>query len=502
MRVASVIRRHHSWKIVAASLAGVLLLAACSRPGADTAASQRSATLENGSLTATVSATGNIQPESEVRLAFQAAGTVAEVNVKVGDRVKKGDVISKLDTADLELALMQAKASLEQAQNTLANADTAIQQAQNQILIATSAYSKTVNGVRAVDVTAAKAAYDAAVASLEKVQAGPTIEDIAGAEAALRNAEAALRNAQSAYDAVARFNPAGVGGSPQALQLEQATNNYNSAKAAYDKAAKGADNAQLAAARQQVENARANLERTRTPVLQFDIDQAKANIAQGELQLKNAQAQKKNAESQVKLAELQVKQAERRLSQATLTAPIDGTVSQVGVDVGEASAGGAVVPFTLVDDSKYHIDITVDEIDIAKIKLDQEVDVTLDALPGVTVKGKVERIAPTSTTVNGVVSYQVRVVVEQTAEVQLRAGMTANAAIVLDRRDNVLLAPNWAVRRDRANGTAFLTLKNGDTTTEVEVKLGLRNDTSSEILSGAKAGDTIVAPTTPNVLGQ
>ena len=65
-----------------------------------------------------------------------------------------------------------------------------------------------------------------------------------------------------------------------------------------------------------------------------------------------------------------------------------------------------------------------------------------------------------------------------------------------------VLAPNWAVRRDRASGKAFLTLKSGETATEVEIKLGLRNDTSSEILSGAKAGDTIVAPTTPNVLGQ
>ena len=56
-------------------------------------------------------------------------------------------------------------------------------------------------------------------------------------------------SAQSAYDAADSLNPAGIGASPQALQLEQATNNYNAAKSAYDKAAKGADNAQIKAAR-------------------------------------------------------------------------------------------------------------------------------------------------------------------------------------------------------------------------------------------------------------
>jgi HlyD family secretion protein len=80
--------------------------------------------------------------------------------------------------------------------------------------------------------------------------------------------------------------------------------------------------------------------------------------------------------------------------------------------------------------------------------------------------------------------------------------MTANASIVLERRSDVLLAPNWAIRRDRSTGKAFLTLQAGDQLTEVEVKTGLRNDTFSEILSGAQAGDIVVAPAAPSVLGR
>jgi HlyD family secretion protein len=177
-------------------LISALILGACTRPGADaasTTAATRSATLAAGDLTATVSATGNIQPESDVRLNFQTTGTIAEVNVKVGDRVKKGDLIAKLDTTDLELALTQSQAGLEQSQasakqskNALLNADTAIEQARNQITIATAAYSKTVGSVRSADVVAAQSALDAARASFDKLQAGPTREDIASAEAALR----------------------------------------------------------------------------------------------------------------------------------------------------------------------------------------------------------------------------------------------------------------------------------------------------------------------------
>ena len=107
-----------SYRIAQLLLAGGLLLTACARPGASgDAAAQRTARLETGTLIATVNATGNIEPEAEIRLSFQQAGTVAEVFFERGQAVRKGDVIAKLDTVDLELALAQAQASLEQAKN-------------------------------------------------------------------------------------------------------------------------------------------------------------------------------------------------------------------------------------------------------------------------------------------------------------------------------------------------------------------------------------------------
>jgi len=457
---------------LAVPAAAALLLAACSgqAPGANPA-SQRSASLARGSLVATVTATGNIQPEAEIRLGFQQLGTVAVVNVKVGDVVKKGDPLAKIDTTDLELGLAQAQSSLAQANTSL--------------LTANASFSRTVEGPRKADIDAAEAGLSSAYANYEKVRKGPQAADYAAAEAAMRNAEASLRSAQFAYDMAFSRNPATITASPAATQLEQATNNYNSAKAQFDKLSQGADAAQLGAAWQQVQSAKASVEKVKLPARQFDLDQA--------------EAQRKQAQAQIEGAQVQVRQAQRRIDQASIVAPVAGVVSVVNLRVGEA--GGTQPVITVVDNSVLRIDVTVDEVDVARVRVGQDVNITLDSLPGLEIKGKVDRIAPTSTIVNGVVSYSVRVVLTN-PDPTLKIGMTANAAIVLDKRDNALLAPNWAIRRDRASGKSYLTVREGDKTREVEVQTGLRNDTFSELVSGANEGMQVIAPLAPNVLGQ
>jgi HlyD family secretion protein len=450
-----------NWHRLSAAALGiaVLALAACSAtPAQQDAAAQRSATLERGPLEAMVSATGSIKPGSETSLSFEAPGTISEVNVKVGDSVKAGDAIARLDTSDLELSLVDAETAE---------------------IIATANYSRTVQGAREADIKAAEAALRAAQASYSKLAKGPAPTDYADAEAALRNAEAALAQAQNAYDKEFANNPETITASPQAVQLEAATNAFNAAKARFDRASKGADRADLAAAAGQIESAKATLARLKEPARQYDIDQAQAQIDQ---------------------ARIQVEQARRRIEQSTLRAPKDGVISTLNMKVGEAAGGQPVA--ALVDTNDLVVDITVDEIDVAKISPGQEVLLTLDALPDVEITGTVERIAPTSTTVNGVVSYEVRVSLDPTDQ-PLRAGMTANTSIVLDRREDALLAPNWAIRRDRQNGKAYLLIKTGETASqEVEVKTGLRNDTFSEILSGASEGQIVLAPQAPTLLGQ
>lgn len=432
----------------------IVLLVACSSSlsNGQNAQSQRTARLSKGTLTATASATGSIQAESEVDLTFQVSGTVSRVNVSRGDVVKKGDVLAKLDTTDQGSALAQAQAAL---------------------VIATDAYSRTIEGAQPADLSAAQAALNAANAAYSKLRAGADDADIAAAEAAVRSAEAAERAAETANDLVYKYDTRNYLSSPTITQLQQARNNLDAARQQYDKVVRGADKAQLAAAYQQVQETHARLTKLQEPVKQYAVDQALADVQK---------------------AQIQMQQAQRQLDKAQLVAPRNATVAAVNIKEGESTGAGPAM--TLVDTSLLHIDITVDEIDIAKVQVGQPVSVTLDALPGVELTGKVDRIASTSTTVNGVVSYAVRIVIDST-DAALRSGMTANASIVLDTHQNALLAPNWAIRRDKQTGQSYLTLQVDDKTTrEVEVKTGLRNDNFSEILSGASEGQVVVVPQT------
>ena len=472
-------------RVLAISIASAMLLAACSTSATTGAgANRRSANLAKSTIAASVSATGNVAPEAEVKLSFQVSGTVADVKVKAGDKVNKGDVLATLDLTDLQIAQQQAEA-------TMSGADAAIATANIAIAVANAGYSRTVDGARQSDVDSASASVNSAYQNYVKVKQGPHAEDYAGAVAAFKNTEAQLKQAQAAYDRQYSVSPGGIGASPQSLALEQATNAWNQAKAALDKATKPSDSAALASAVNQLQAARAQLDKAKTPARQFDIDQAVAQQQQAAAGVKQAQIQKQQAE-------LTLKQAKRRIDQAVLLAPVSGLVKEINIKIGE-QAGLAPVT-TLVDNSLLHIDVTVDEIDISRVKLGQDVNVTLDALPGRVFAAKVDRVAPTSHLVNGVVSYDVRVLLPNN-DPDLRVGMTSSAAITLDRRENVLAVPNWAVRRDRKAGKNFVTLKEGDKTREVEIQVGLRNDQFTELLSGATEGQTVVAPDVPNALG-
>lgn len=443
-------------------VAAAMLLAACTNPFVSQPVQQgRTATLARGTLVATVNATGNIQPEAEVRLSFLNVGKITAVNVTRGDVVKKGDVLAQLDTIELDTALAQAQAAL---------------------VVATANVSRTLEGPRQADITAAQAALNAANANYAKLRAGADNADIAAAETAVRNAEVALRQAQTADDLAYQFNPQNYPSSPTIVQLEQARNNYEASKLQYDKVARGADKAQLALAFQQVQDAKARLDRAQQTARPYEIEQVNAERTR---------------------AELQVRAAQRRLEQTTIVAPRDGVIAAVNIRAGEQTgATPGQPPIILVDTSLLHLNITVDEIDVSRVRVGQEVAVTLDALSGVEVKGTVDRVASTSALVSGVVSYLVRVVIEPT-DAPLRVGMTANTSVVLDKREGVLLAPNWAIRRDTQTNQSFMYLRVDDETTEeVVVQIGLRNDSFSEILSGVSEGQVVVAPQAPNLLGQ
>jgi HlyD family secretion protein len=464
----------------------------------------RQAQIERGSITATVNATGTIEPEASVSLSFGVPGTIQEVGAIRGRVVSEGDVLALLDTAELALAVQQAEdalriqeLTLEQAQTgepspaTLATAQADIDAAEGNLVIA--------EGNR----QAAEAAVRQAQAARQQMLEGATAGQIAAAEAQVAGARLQRDNAQQAYDRTlecvtitlpngeTQETCPGLGPLEEQARanLENANANLAAAEAQLADLQSGPTEADLAAADAAIAAAQAQVESARGSVLVAEANVARAQAAFDRLGEGPAAAE---LAILVTAAGTSVRLAQLRLEQAMLVAPMAGRVAAVMITPGEQATPGAPA-VVLVDEAGFHLEVSVDEIDIDQVAVGQEAAVVLDALPDREIAGTISEIAPTAaTSAVGVVTYLVTINLTA-ADVPLRPGMTANATIVVEEMDSVLVVPNWAIRLDRESGDAFVNrLRPDGTVEEVPVVTGLRNEQFSELLSGLGEGDMVV----------
>lgn len=135
--------------------------------------------------------------------------------------------------------------------------------------------------------------------------------------------------------------------------------------------------------------------------------------------------------------------------------------------------------------------MAVDELDILSMKEGLEAQITIDAIEGETFTGEITSVSGSAESSGGVAQYSVEVTFEKTA--QMLAGMSASVEVILEKAENVLVVPLAAVS-DRGRTSVVYTGKNdkdGTLTDEVEVELGVSDETYVEIKSGLSNGDTI-----------
>lgn len=137
--------------------------------------------------------------------------------------------------------------------------------------------------------------------------------------------------------------------------------------------------------------------------------------------------------------------AQDNLGYTSVRAPISGVVSAIGAVVGETAGSNAV---TIVGDGQVAA-ITLNEIDAAKVSVGDPATLTFDALPNVSLAGTVAQVSPVGTVSQGVVSYAVQIGFSQPADTsstnQVKAGMSVTADIVTQADQNVIAVPNAAV---------------------------------------------------------
>jgi HlyD family secretion protein len=433
------------------------------------------ALVERGRLLVAVSASGTIEPQDRVSLSFEQPGLVDEVLVAVGDQVERGDVLARLDGEQMALQVRQARASLASAEAQLAQ-------------LQADARPEEVASAEA-NLRAAQAQVNSATAQLDRLRSGASAAEIAAAEAELASATTEQKKAQDLHDRTMECFDIDIPhyykgticpalGAPEEqarFNLAAADKALAAAQARYDELLAGTDADKLHAAQASVAAAAA----------QRDAAQAQLDL----LSNGATDAQIAAAEAQVEQARAALEQAELALELGTLTAPFDGVVGEVNVKAGEMAPAAPAV--AVLDTTQFHVAVSVDEIDVARLAKGQSAQVTVESFPDVTLAGSVERIAPAATFEGGVVYYEVTIGLDPT-DAPIRADMTANATIVVEELSDVLLLPTWVVRVDNTTGQTYVDKQVGNKTERVDVTLGTRYEGVVQVLDGLSEGDVAV----------
>jgi HlyD family secretion protein len=190
-------------------------------------------------------------------------------------------------------------------------------------------------------------------------------------------------------------------------------------------------------------------ERGVTSEREFEDSRHKLRLA--EVSLTDARAEKAAREAAVSEAEHRLSQAEKDLSRALIRAPIDGLVVERPVDIGavvaDVTAAGATLLAVVADDRRIRLVAEVDENDIARVRVDQEAEVTIDAFPGETFGGTVRKVSSSGTVEHNVSNFEIEI--ELAADERLRVGMSADARVVVLEYRDVVLVPNVAILRGK-----------------------------------------------------
>ncbi len=416
-----------------------------------------------GSAAEGIAAEGALVPRDAAALAFQLGGTVAEVAAAEGQTVDAGAPLLRLDATTAAAAVAQTEAALAAAEAGLAAA-------QAQLTVAEAQR------------TTAAAALTAAEAQLALAQAGPRPEQLAAAErnvaaaaggmaqaaaerdavldvsdAAVRAAEAQLAAArarltalQNAYDTILTTCvtlPDGsevcpLLGAPEEnarAQVAAAEASAAAAQLALDEARAGATIAEQrsAAAGVSVATAQQSLAAAQRDLLlagarpeqiqlaEIGVERARLGLTTAGVAVEQAATAVTQAEAGVQSATADAAEARNALSRLTLGAPFAGTVSELLPEVGELVAPGVAV--ARLGGGGWVVETTdLVELDAVHVAIGQAVEVTLDALPGETLRGTVIDVGRVPEIVLGDVTYRVRIALDNVPEdLPLRWGMTA-----------------------------------------------------------------------------
>ncbi len=505
--------------------------------------------VSENTVVSSVSASGQVASSQQLDLKPKVSGQIMYIGAQAGDHVASGALIAEIDPSDALKAVRDAQANLDSAKLslqklqqppttlTLTQQQNAISQSQQALL---TQYQSGFG-----DITSTFLDLPAIISSLQDIDFGTTASDAntqwnidyykVQAEhynpAAVQYRDAAFNDytaARKSYDQTfADFKS--LTSTPDQAAIEKILNETykttglvaTAAKSSYDLVqfysdqltqngftVKTVANTQITTLNSyqtklqthltSLLGDRNNLATDKNSIVEKQQSLDQTNSGTNSLDLASAQltvVQRQNA-----LAD-----ANQTLSNYYIRAPFAGTISAVAVHKYDQAGSGTAVA-TLIT-PQLLADLSLNEVDAAKLKIGQRAILTFDALPNLTLTGEVAEIDPVGTVAQGVVSYAIKISFDAQNK-QIKSGMTVNASVQNAVHQNVLTVPQSAVKTQSgqkyilvfippiasstvaAAGSAGILSKAAPQ--QVPVEIGISDDTNIEITAGVTAGEQVV----------
>ncbi len=471
----------------------------------------RTTRVRRGDLVITASGSGELIPADDVSLGFTSGGILAELLVEVGDHVDKGDILAQLDDLQARKTLVAAQLQLVQAEDSL-NRELDPEAAAREVALAEAKLEQAqLNLDELLDWTPDQGVIERAQASLQAAQASYEAsndksagDQTTSSRISLEQAQTSLADAQDAYNTA--WDPARdwelydprhstkLENERDAAtrNLERAYQNLEIAQANYNLAWAGINDSSELSAWSQVLNAQASLEDAQTGPDQGDILAAQIQVLQAQTDLAQVLANQafnpKVAQLTLEQAQLNLESAQATLEQLNLVASIFGMVTSVDAEVGQSVGTSPIITLSNLDQPT--VEIYLDETDLDKIVVGNEVEVVFDALPDDTFTGQIVRVELELATMEGVPTVKAVAVLEGASLSDLPAGLNASVDVISGKAENALLIPVEALRELAPGEYAVFVMVHGELEMR-PVEVGLMDYANAEIISGLEMGDEV-----------
>lgn len=453
-------------------------------------------------LTVSVSGTGTIQPIHSSTIVGMVTGDILSDSFEIGDQVEKDQVLYTIDAKTAQTSVEQAEIAVQQAQlsyNQAAEAAedlTVVSTVSGQISSVEVKQGDSIGaGMAVVTVT------DNKTMTLKCNFNSVDAKNIYAGQSATVTITATGETVPATVRNVSAYTSVGVGGTlVQAVELSVSNpggiTGGMAATAQVGSYACQSGGAFAYATQTQV------LTKASGTVDAVYVSEG-ATVAPGtkllHLESSALEDQVKSASLAVENAKLSLRTAQDMLENYNIKAPISGTVTQKDLSAGDnVGQAGTTVMAVVSDLSALTFDMMIDELDISSVQQGQKVEITVDALPGRTFTGYVDKININGVTANGVTNYPVTVMMED-PDPDLLPGMNVSAEIIIEQAAQVLTVPLSAVGRGntvQVIPASAISEKDGSIDVsqadEREVTLGINDSTYVEITGGLSEGDLVL----------